>query len=171
MESILLVFSDEKGTPEVEEGSKEPISTPLTLTGDWNVNFEPAFGEPFTYEMSLTNLSKSNRKNLRDFAGQVVYSKTFTPDQNYNFITLGNVNRGVTEVTINGEPLGVRWYGKHRYDVTDKLKIGDSNKIEIRLTTTLANYAKSLRDNEVAQRWLRGFVSKNEGLEGPVVFR
>ena len=171
MESILLVFSEEKGSPQVEEGSKEPISTPLTLTGDWDVTFEPAFGEPFNYEMPLADLSKSNRKNLRSFAGQAVYSKTFIPDQDYNFITLGNVNRGVTEVTINGEPLGVRWYGKHRYDVTDKLKLGEPNKIEIRLTTTLANYAKSLRDNEVAQRWLRGFVSKSEGLEGPVVFR
>ncbi len=171
LESILLVCSDEAGEPDFEEGSKQPIATPQTISGEWKVTFVPAFGESFSATMSLADLSESEDEAMRTFAGEVLYENTFVPEETYDYITLGNVNRGVTEVTINGKPLGTRWYGQHRYDVSGLLKVGEENRIRIKLVTTLANYAKSLKDNPVAARWTTNFTSKGEGLEGPVVLR
>ncbi|XOV93647.1 MAG: glycosyl hydrolase [Bacteroidota bacterium] len=171
MESILLICSEEAGEPEIEEGSKQPIATPQTISGDWKVTFNPAFGESFTEIMSFIDFTESSNKAIRTFAGEAIYETTFTPDESYDYITLGNVNRGVTQVTINGELLGTRWYGQHRYDVNNVLKVGKENTIQIKLVTTLANYAKSLSDNPVAKRWTNSFTKKSEGLEGPVVLR
>ena len=81
-------------------------------------------------------------------------------------ILLLEVNQAVTELAINGKHVGMLWYGNHTYDISTFLKEG-SNKIEIKLTTTLANYCRSLTDNPTAQSWTRSYRTPfSSGLEG-----
>ena len=79
---------------------------------------------------------------------------------------LGNV-QGVSELSINGELLGTKWYGSHRYNLEDSLKPG-RNEVEIKLTTIIGNYVKSLKDNPVAQRWTGHQSYYPMGVMGPI---
>ena len=86
----------------------------------------------------------------------MTYSSTFENSGTVRYIKLSNVNQGITELKINGKSAGLKWYGNHCYDVSDLVKDG-TNNIEIKLTTTLANYCMSLEDNPTAQAWTRNF--------------
>ena len=118
--------------------------------------------------MPLFDLADSEDQRIASFAGEIIYTKTVVPEQSFDFIDLGEVNRGVTEVSLNGASLGSKWYGRHRYRLEEKPEVGKAHTIQIKLVTTLANYVKSLNENPVAQRWTQDFTSKSEGLEGPV---
>ena len=41
------------------------------------------------------------------------------------------------------------------YKIEEGMLITGENQIEILYTTTLTNYANSLKDNDVAKRWIR----------------
>jgi hypothetical protein len=78
---------------------------------------------------------------------------------------------GISELTVNGRSLGAQWYGRRIYDITQAVKPGD-NAIEIKITTNMGNYMKTLTDNKVAQYWTNE-LRKNQpiqplGMIGPV---
>ena len=65
----------------------------------------------------------------------------------------------------------MKWYGNRIYDISRFLQMGP-NEIEIRVTTTMGNYMKTLINNKTAQKFT---VLKNQnqpiqsmGLIGPV---
>ena len=60
---------------------------------------------------------------------------------------------GITDVFVNQQPVGVKWFGRRIYDLSSFLKPG-KNELEIRLTTTMGNYLKTLKENENAQYWV-----------------
>jgi hypothetical protein len=78
---------------------------------------------------------------------------------------------GVSELLINGENAGTKWYGKREYQIGKFLKNGN-NSIEVQLTTTMGNYLKSLTDNPIAQFWTNeGRANQplqSTGMLGPV---
>ena len=78
---------------------------------------------------------------------------------------------GVSELFVNGENAGVKWYGQRIYNVQAFLKNGN-NTIEIKVTTTAGNYLKSLKDNRVGQYWTNEGRTiqplQSMGLLGPV---
>ena len=88
------------------------------------------------------------------------------PDTRFDRLDLGEAN-GVTTVRLNGQPLGVRWWGRHLYDLGDALKAG-VNSLEVEVTTVAANYVKSLEDNPAAHRWTWWYPPITTGLVGPV---
>ena len=77
----------------------------------------------------------------------------------------------ISDVMLNGNNCGVRWYGRYIYSIAGLLKPG-SNILEIRITTTMGNYMKTLKDNEVAQYWTNALRKvqpiQSMGLVGPV---
>ena len=86
------------------------------------------------------------------------------------FINLGKV-WGVSELRVNGQNCGSKWYGWRIFDIGKYLKPG-LNEIEISVATSMGNYMKSLTDNPIAQYWTN---EKNKtqpvqsmGLIGPV---
>ena len=81
-------------------------------------------------------------------------------------ISLGNV-QGVSELALNGQPVGVRWYGDHVYDVSEHLKKGE-NTLSVKITTIAGNYLKNQEDNATAQRWTRDQPYYPVGMMGPV---
>ena len=85
------------------------------------------------------------------------------------YLNLGKVGY-IAEVTINGKPAGLHWYGDAVLDVTGLLKAGD-NTIEVKVTTLMSNYMQTLTENRNAQRFVlrRNTPLKPAGLIGPVV--
>ena len=150
--------------PNYSEGRR-----PEVLDAIWNVRFEHMNGESFNREMKeLIDFKMSDDVAIRSFAGDVIYSTEFDNYKSIRFITLKDVNQGVTELFINGQQVGIKWYGNHRYNISSYVKPG-KNKIEIKLTTTLANYCMTLQDNPVAakltNRYKEPFSSGLVGVE------
>ena len=82
-------------------------------------------------------------------------------------LNLGLVH-GVSEVFVNGQSCGVKWYGRRIHPVSARLKQGE-NSVEVHVVTVMGNYMKTLKDNKIAQAWTRRQdVVQPAGLVGPV---
>jgi hypothetical protein len=105
---------------------------------------------------------------LRSFAGTASYRATFPASGAgaHAFLDLGPVN-GISSVTLNGQVLGMKWYGCHRY-ATGAALIAGENRLEVQITTVLGNYMKSLTGNPVARTWTARQPLYPAGLRGPV---
>jgi hypothetical protein len=115
----------------------------------------------------LSDFGKSKDKTQNSFGGEIIYKTTIKNDSQYSHIDLGKTNGGVTTLYVNGERVGLNWYGKSVFPVKEYLKTGE-NQIEIHYTTVLANYCKSL-DNPLTNRWTRNYKDRvSIGVEGPV---
>ena len=169
LESALIVYDKRKIDLPVYEFRTLPTSV-TALSTDWDVKFEHVNRTVFTRRMDrLIDFKDSDDKEINTFAGTVSYSTTFENSVNVRYIGFDNVNEAVTELLVNGKKAGMRWYGHHCYDISKYTKEG-SNKIEIVLTTTLANYCRSLKDNPAAQAWTRNYKTPfSSGLEGVVL--
>ena len=109
---------------------------------------------------SLADLIQN--EETKNFAGEIIYEKTINVDSDgYKCIDLGNV-QGISELTVNGELIGTRWYGAHTYEIGE-------NSISVKLTTIIGNYMKSLEDNPVAMRWTGRQNYYSMGVMGPVL--
>jgi len=152
LESALIVYEQKEiDLPQYQLKSSPTKHTELETT--WDVKFEHKNGNVFARKMDdLIDFKTSDDKAIKTFAGVVSYSTTFENSGSVRFIKLGSVNQAVTELCVNNKRVGTRWYGNHCYDISNLLKDG-SNKLEIKLTTTLANYCMSLTDNPTAQAW------------------
>lgn len=167
-ESRIIIFSKEsKGTkwvpvPTAGQNSK-------LLTG-WDVEFRHS-REGWVKTMQMDELKDLKDTDFVDFTGTAIYRKKIDSGEvKATFLNLGKV-WGVSEVLINGKTGGVKWYGNRIHNISSFLQKG-SNEIEIRVTTTMGNYMKTLKDNPTAQKFT---VLKNKdqpiqsmGLVGPV---
>jgi len=166
--SMLLVFEPgqaRKTTP--SEKRPHPI---VTLSGVWDCQFQPAQGEAFTDSaFRLIDLGKSEWKRLNTFAGVISYRKNIRVDDATaaGIIDLGAVY-GVSEVSLNGKPIGIRWYGQHVYDIGDAVKAGN-NELVIKVTTVLHNHTRTLPRTTAAGFWTKqNKYAVPAGLLGPV---
>jgi hypothetical protein len=168
MESMLLVFEpNNKHAPEVN-GHTTPGELVSLIEGPWKVDFTHINGDRFSRNFDqLEQFGTSEDKQLNTFAGTVTYSTTFMAEGDEGWLELEKVNKGVTEVYVNGNPIGINWYGKPIFPLKNVLKEGE-NKLEIKYTTVLSNYSRSLKDEPTAVRWTEGFVNIPMGLEGGI---
>ncbi|HBQ83141.1 MAG: glycoside hydrolase family 2 [Bacteroidetes bacterium GWE2_41_25] len=170
-ESFLFVFDNVSKGPEWKpipaSGASEIIVNEV-----WIVQFTHCRdGSVKTIEMN-TLCDIKDIPELFNFAGTITYINSFsiTGQSIKSYLNLGKVH-GLCEVILNGNNLGVRWYGERIYSISESLKEG-KNEIEIRVVTSMGNYMKSLTDNPIAQYWTN---EKNKvqplqsmGLIGPV---
>ncbi len=152
LESALIVLEpNDLDLPQFRLNSLAPHTTKLNTT--WDVKFEHVNSTVFTLRMdTLIDFKNHEDEAVRTFSGTVSYSTTVEGLAGSNSIRLDNVNQAVTELFVNGKSAGIKWYGNHLYDVSKLVKPGN-NHLEIRLTTTLANYCMSLKDNPAAMAW------------------
>ncbi len=166
LQSLLLVF--EPGKEEPGKPSGNPGEKIFTVEGPWKVTFEHVNGQSFTRNFDkLNQFGTSPDAQLNAFAGTVTYKTTFSLDENAKWLQLEKVNKGVTEVFLNGEQVGLNWYGKPVFNIEKAVKSGE-NQLEIKYTTVLSNYVMSLGNNPTAERWTRGYTKIPSGLEGEV---
>ncbi|MCP4313971.1 MAG: hypothetical protein GY790_22170 [Bacteroidetes bacterium] len=137
------------------------------ITGAWHLELNHMNGEKTEMEIpSLTDLSQI--PETKGFAGTVTYTKTLTLDNDqYACIDLGDV-QGVAELSVNGENLGVKWYGDYTFNVRGALKKG-GNQISVKVTTITGNYLKTQKDNAVAQKWTAKQDFYSMGMLGKVL--
>jgi len=132
-----------------------------------------------------SELCDLHETQFKDFSGTLVYTARFHLDslnedslQNVDYtpesldcIDLGKVY-DICELTVNGTPCGVKWYGERSYCNLGGLLHAGDNIIEIKVTTTLNNYVHTLTGNGVVQHFVlkRNVPTTPAGLVGPVEF-
>ncbi|MCD4768665.1 MAG: hypothetical protein K8R35_00665 [Bacteroidales bacterium] len=162
--SILIVFENSSKGEQFQ--SLDFNNSGKEITGSWQLQLNHINGDKQQIKLeSLTDLIENSQ--TKNFAGEVIYEKTINVNFNkYQYIDLGDV-QGVSELTLNSELIGTKWYGAHIYDIKSALKEGE-NKLTIKLTTITGNYLKGLTENPVAQRWTKGQPYYPMGIMGPV---
>jgi hypothetical protein len=169
-ETRMFVFSKEKSG---QKWASLPVSSTNaeTLNSNWDVEFR------HSRENWVKNLHMDTLKDIKDtefvnFTGTAVYRKKINFEgSGKTILNLGQVF-GVSEVLVNGQSCGIKWYGRRVYDLAPFLKKGE-NELEIRVVTVMGNYMKTLTDNKTAQRFTNQ-KSKDQpiqsmGLIGPVM--
>ncbi|MEI6603686.1 MAG: glycosyl hydrolase [Verrucomicrobiota bacterium] len=141
----------------------------IAITPVWQLKLEPAFGDTITKNLEhLEDLGMSQNPVFNSFAGKAVYrAKLKVADIEQSMLSLGKV-QGISEVTLNGKGLGVRWWGaEHLYDTTGALRAGE-NDLVVSVTTVLSNYCRTLKDNKMVMNWTGERNPVSTGLLGPV---
>lgn len=168
-ESRMIIFNKEKRgkkwNPIPTEGLKSK-----TLNSNWEVELHHS-REGWVKKIHMDELKDLKNTEFVNFTGTVIYRHKTDPNENIpTFLNLGKV-WGVSEVFVNGKNCGVKWYGYRIYNVADYLQKGP-NEIEIRVTTTMGNYMKTLKDNKTAQKYTVDRTNnqpiQSMGLLGPV---
>ena len=150
-ESFLFVFDKQRKGADWKPLPAESASSVSILNG-WSLEFRHC------RDGSVKALKTDILKDIKDipeflnFAGTIIYRNYIViTDQKPSYLNLGKVY-GISELKVNGKDCGVRWYGKRIFPIGEHLVEGD-NLIEIKVTTTMGNYMKSLTDNPIAQYW------------------
>jgi hypothetical protein len=169
-ETRLIVYDGKRKGREYN-ALRKPGKAKIVVDAPWTLTLDHYNGTKRSIRLEKL-IDFRDRTDLVGFAGTAIYQNSFDVKDPAGLTTLdlGTVD-GISEVTLNGLPLGNRWYGDHLYDVRDKVKSGGNN-ITIKLVTTLGNYmATSLKENKDTIKWL---VNKKQplypqGIRGPVI--
>jgi len=173
-ESYLIVFDKKKKgqtwQPLIERFRNDRLMA--DISEDWDVELIDSMKDTTSYAHFDTLIDLKDNEGFKYFAGTIVYRKTINiANSGETILNLGLVE-GVSEVIVNGKSAGVQYFGRRLYDISDLMKSGD-NDIEVRVTTTLGNYMKSLPDsNRVAYVYVnckkRFQDFQPQGMMGPV---
>ncbi len=170
-DSKIIVFNNERSglnwrpIPEIPSNS-------IKLNQGWKAEFKHMNGEVKTKDFTELRDLKA-MPEFTHFAGIVSYSYTLqlaTPTS-LHYLDLGKVH-GIAELIVNGKLIGSTWYGRNAFALENVLKKG-TNSIEVRVTTVMLNYMKSLTENVTAQYWSNNSKRKEQplqslGMVGPV---
>ena len=118
-----------------------------------------------------------DNEEYQHFCGTIAYRKTIDSSRDAahhvsTILDLGLVE-GVSEVLVNGQSLGVQYFGCRLYDLSKAIHAGQ-NDLEIRVTTTMGNYLKAFSREENPTTWIyvnhprRDQPLQPMGLLGPV---
>ena len=169
-ESYFLVFNSLKD-------NKAPVFKKMPTTakeyielGNWNALLRHS-RDGWTKTLAMPDtLQDLKNTEYKHFMGDVTYTTTVNLDGGSlpHYLNLGKVCE-IAEVKVNGRQAGVKWFGNRVFDVDGLLHHG-TNTIEVKVTTLMANYMLSQKDNKGAQRWVgkRNSTLRSMGLLGPV---
>jgi len=141
--------------------------TATAITGPWQLTLRHL--NDTTQKITLPELTDLKlRPDTQDFSGTIVYYKVINIGNTAGktYLSLGHIY-DVSELEVNGRPLGAKWYGDHIYDISKAIQPGE-NFITITITTTAGAYTKSLKNNKAAQEWSDGDLYGPTGLTGGV---
>jgi len=141
----------------------------LSIGEKWQLDFQPVRDDKFNISTGrLFEYGSHGDPRIANFAGRVFYKTTFElKETDWAFLDIG-IEKHVTEVKLNGEKLGMKWWGRHLYFIAPDILKEGKNQLEIIYTTTLANYVNSLTGNEVARRWIKLEEPDPMGLTGDI---
>jgi len=170
LESTVLVWDpavDSDHDNKAVLATREAVAIPLAGWSLAFVNVDDS-GDFFLDVETLSDLSLHDDPTISDFAGTITYRTTFEVDsaEDFQLLNLGTVH-GSVSVSLNGTPLGDRWYGQPEFDVAGILQSG-RNVLEITLATHLANHLNAQKEDPMAQRWTFWYSPIPVGLLGPV---
>ena len=148
-----------------------PVSTEGLEVKNWHVSFVNPEVPDVKPAVLDTLVDLKDHPDYQNFMGVATYTTTVDlPAGNLpKYLNLGKVGY-IAEVSINGKPAGLHWYGNDVLEVGGLLKPG-TNTIEVKVTTLMSNYLQTLPDNLMVQRYIlrRKTPLIPAGLIGPVV--
>ncbi|MDQ3855238.1 MAG: hypothetical protein M3281_02430, partial [Chloroflexota bacterium] len=163
------------GTASTLEVQLPPSDEPLRVCA-LRVQTRPGYSEGAVFEGPVRFRTTAGRMRLGDwaqqglagFSGAVHYSRTVqwpgTHSGERVLLDLGRV-RGTAEVTVNGEPAGVRVLSPYVFDVTERVRSGE-NELRVSVYNTAGPYLDSVSPTR--------FVFPGQtlsGILGPVTLR
>ena len=167
-ESYIFVFNRQGGG---QEWTPLPVSGSSTreLSG-WKLSLHQP-QEGWTKECEMKDLRDlKDMEEWASFMGDVTYAATFKASGSSlpKYINLGKVAE-ICELKVNGVDCGIKWFGNKVYDISKAVREGE-NTVEVKVTTLMVNYMKTLKDNSVANRFVlrRNPAPAPMGLIGPV---
>jgi hypothetical protein len=168
-DSKLLVFDKRKKGVSYNPIKHDPLAR--TIRGPWSVEGRHIDGRVIKKELDELKDLKEFPEWV-NFCGTILYRTHVNLEKNkIQILDLGKVF-GVSELSVNGTNVGIKWYGKRTYPIAEILKDGD-NEIVVKIVTTMGNYMKNLTDNKIAQYWTnegrKNQPVESMGLSGPVV--
>ncbi|HEY5479972.1 MAG TPA: glycosylhydrolase-like jelly roll fold domain-containing protein, partial [Verrucomicrobiae bacterium] len=152
----------------------------LTLSGTWEVSFDPKWGGPekATFDQ-LVDWTTRPEPGIKFYSGTAIYRKEFIlptlPAKGTRLLLdLGAVHE-VASVRLNGRDLGVVWTKPARVDITDAVKAA-GNALEVTVMNLWPNRLigdEALpKESQVTETNMRKFGSASpllpSGLIGPV---
>lgn len=151
--------------------------SPTDLSEDWDITLCHSLLHDTTDAHFDTLFDLKDSESYQHFCGTIIYQKTINmgKDVARNVSTILNLGlvEGVSEVFVNGQSVGVQYFGRRIYDIGKQLKEGQ-NDIEIRVTTTMGNYLKTFDREENPTTWVYVNHPRREqplqpmGIIGPV---
>jgi hypothetical protein len=127
--------------------SQTPLSSAkniIDLTGEWDVEFDPAWGGPGHVKFgALMDWKNHPEEGIKHFSGTAIYKKTFSITQDDLekdgplYLDLGEVQQ-IAEITLNGQKMATLWKPPFAVDIRSALVKG-TNKLEIDVTNTWVN--------------------------------
>lgn len=169
-DSKIIVFNDDR-RGELWKLIPEPNASSKIINNTWKVEFKHSDGSVKNVEMDMLADLKDHPVYV-DFSGTVIYRSNLQIEnvKAVKYLDLGKVY-GISELIINGENAGTKWYGRRAYDIEGLLQKG-ANSLEIKVVTVMGNYMKTLKDNQTAQYWTNNARKaqpiQSMGLVGPV---
>lgn len=126
-EAKFIVFEKDRGGQMLPAPAPRSAN-PIALNGIWDVRATHHVDKS-TREFSLTDLVDLHSLPfpwLQSFAGTIEYTRTVDVEDPaaYHTLDAGLTHNGITELFVNGEPAGIRWYGARTFDVAGKLRKG-----------------------------------------------
>ena len=147
------------------------------LSANWDIELCHSLIKDTVSTHFDTLFDLKDSETYQHFCGTIIYRKNihFDKDVARNVSTILDLGlvEGVSEVIVNGQPAGVRYYGRRLYDLSPFLTEGQ-NDLEIRVITTMGNYLKTFSREENLTTWLYVNHPKRDqplqpmGLIGPV---
>jgi hypothetical protein len=140
----LLVFDKEK-KGSLYKPAKTSSTKRIELRTSWSLTGKHINGTTLQHEINIFKDLKEIPEWV-NFCGSLIYKANFelSNKNKFEWINLGKVF-GVSELLINGENAGTKWYGTRIDQIGNFLNNGN-NTFEVQLTTTMGNYLKSLTD-------------------------
>ncbi|MCM8730532.1 glycosyl hydrolase [Hephaestia sp. GCM10023244] len=120
------------------------VPAPRVVEGPWTVAFEPGRGAPAqTVLPELESLSRNADAGIRHFAGTATYTRSIDVPAallrkgRRVYLDLGRVEV-ISDVTINGQKLGITWKEPYRVDITDVVRAG-ANSVSLEVANLWTN--------------------------------
>ena len=182
VESMLIVFERTKKDQHLPLW--EPLHTIINamsatdLSEGWDITLCHSLLHDTTTTHFDTLFDLKDSEEYQHFCGTIIYRKNIDHlgiDVARNVSTILDLGlvEGVSEVFVNGQSIGVQYFGRRLYDLSKALHEGQ-NDIEIQVTTTMGNYLKTISREDNPTTWIyvnhprRDQALQPMGLLGPV---
>lgn len=141
-QDALFVVFRKPATAQSATVARPELRTLASVTGGWDVAFQPGRGAPATTTLpALAPLDRNGDPAIRHFSGIATYSKRLTlPAGSAGkrlWLDLGTVG-DVAEVRLNGKTVGIAWKAPYRIDITALARPG-ANVLEVRVANLWVN--------------------------------
>lgn len=140
-QSCFVVFRKAGAEPEPATRNFPVHKEVATVSGAWQVSFDPAWGgpdRPVTFS-NLDDWTARPEPGIRYYSGTAFYRTSFdSPHHGAAFLDLGTV-RHLARVRLNGRDLGVVWCAPWGVEIPADLLKPSANRLEVAVTNVWAN--------------------------------